>query len=85
MFSPRLAQSTSSTRHIHRRFVFDNYTWARDGPEYAEWNGKVIPARIPLTALISGELNTSTLVVYAHSMVIKRQVPSREAPLPMVI
>lgn len=35
-------------------FVFDNYTWARDGPEYAEFNGKLIPARIPLSAIISG-------------------------------
>lgn len=36
------------------RFVFDNYTWARDGPEYAAYNGRLIPARIPLSAIISG-------------------------------
>ena len=36
------------------RFVFDNFTWALDGPEYVEYNGKLIPARIPLSAIISG-------------------------------
>ncbi|KAF8554311.1 hypothetical protein OG21DRAFT_1440550 [Imleria badia] len=40
----------------NRAFVFDNYTWARDGPEYAEYNGKLIPARIPLSVIISGPL-----------------------------
>ncbi|KAG6374801.1 hypothetical protein JVT61DRAFT_4184 [Boletus reticuloceps] len=38
----------------NRAFVFDNYTWARDGPEYAEYNGRLIPARIPLSVIISG-------------------------------
>ncbi|KAH0836495.1 hypothetical protein J3R83DRAFT_8131 [Lanmaoa asiatica] len=28
----------------------------RDGPEYAEYNGKLIPARIPLSAIISGPI-----------------------------
>ncbi|KAG9309925.1 hypothetical protein JVU11DRAFT_9957 [Chiua virens] len=40
----------------NRAFVFDNYTWARDGPEYAEYNGRLIPARIPLSAIISGPI-----------------------------
>ncbi|KAJ7024495.1 hypothetical protein C8F04DRAFT_1131254 [Mycena alexandri] len=39
-----------------RAYVFDNYTWARGGPEVATWNGKPIPARIPLSALISGPI-----------------------------
>ncbi|KAH7885742.1 hypothetical protein F5I97DRAFT_1145854 [Phlebopus sp. FC_14] len=39
---------------VKRSFVFDNYTWERDGPEYADYNGKLIPARIPLSAIISG-------------------------------
>jgi len=46
------------------RFVFDNYTWARDGPEYVEYNGKLIPARIPLSAIISG---ASSLRSYGFS------------------
>ncbi|KAJ7765284.1 hypothetical protein B0H16DRAFT_1661582 [Mycena metata] len=39
-----------------RSYVFDNYTWDRDGPEITSWNGKPIPARIPLSALISGPI-----------------------------
>jgi hypothetical protein len=35
-------------------YVFDNYTWDRDGPEYSTFNGKLIPSRIPLSAMISG-------------------------------
>ncbi|KAJ6562658.1 hypothetical protein B0H19DRAFT_1069255 [Mycena capillaripes] len=40
----------------NRAYVFDNYTWDRDGPEISQWNGKPIPARIPLSALISGPI-----------------------------
>ncbi|KAG8220778.1 hypothetical protein J3R82DRAFT_2210 [Butyriboletus roseoflavus] len=40
----------------NRAFVFDNYTWEREGPEFAEYNGKLIPARIPLSAIISGPI-----------------------------
>ncbi|KAF7309252.1 hypothetical protein MIND_00295500 [Mycena indigotica] len=41
-----------------RAYVFDNYTWMRDGPEVVPWpvNGRLIPARIPLSAFISGPL-----------------------------
>ncbi|KAJ7789194.1 hypothetical protein B0H14DRAFT_2945210 [Mycena olivaceomarginata] len=39
-----------------RAYVFDNYTWDRDGPEISSWNGHSIPARIPLSALISGPI-----------------------------
>ncbi|KAJ7185222.1 hypothetical protein C8R46DRAFT_1287610 [Mycena filopes] len=39
-----------------RAYVFDNYTWARDGPEITKWKGRPIPARIPLSALISGPI-----------------------------
>ncbi len=39
------------------RYVFDNYTWSRDmSSEYSEFNGRIIPARIPLSALIAGAL-----------------------------
>lgn len=44
------------------RFVFDNYTWALDGPELVEYNGKLIPARIPLSAILSG------VCFYIHSL-----------------
>ncbi|KAJ7348686.1 hypothetical protein DFH08DRAFT_960060 [Mycena albidolilacea] len=39
-----------------RAYVFDNYTWEREGPEISSWNGCPIPARIPLSALISGPI-----------------------------
>ncbi|EKM48643.1 uncharacterized protein PHACADRAFT_266233 [Phanerochaete carnosa HHB-10118-sp] len=39
-----------------RSYVFDNFTWDRDGPEYAQFGGKTIPSRIPLSALISGPI-----------------------------
>ncbi|KAJ6580798.1 hypothetical protein B0H19DRAFT_1251094 [Mycena capillaripes] len=43
-----------------RAFVFEDYTWARDGGPYAVYSGSenrtsnLIPARIPLAALIGG-------------------------------
>lgn len=45
------------------RFVFDNFTWDRDGPEFSDYNGKLIPARIPMSAMISGEIPTSSIFV----------------------
>ncbi|KAJ7785211.1 hypothetical protein DFH07DRAFT_975793, partial [Mycena maculata] len=40
----------------HRAYVFDNYTWDREGPEITDWYGKPIPARIPLSVFISGPI-----------------------------
>ena len=39
------------------RFVFDNFTWDRDRTDYSQfkYNGNLIPAQVPLSALISGE------------------------------
>ncbi|OJA20557.1 hypothetical protein AZE42_09786 [Rhizopogon vesiculosus] len=43
--------------HTTRRaLVFDNFTWERDAPDYSTYNGKLIPARIPLSAIISGPM-----------------------------
>ncbi|KAF8189958.1 hypothetical protein K438DRAFT_1592841 [Mycena galopus ATCC 62051] len=45
-----------------RAYVFDNYTWERDGPEIVSWYGYSMstptrmPARIPLSAFISGPI-----------------------------
>ncbi|KAF8190285.1 hypothetical protein K438DRAFT_1676106 [Mycena galopus ATCC 62051] len=39
-----------------RAYVFDNYTWEREGPEIASWNGLPVPVRIPLSAIISGPI-----------------------------
>jgi hypothetical protein len=36
------------------RYVFENYTWERTSGDFSSFNGKPIPARVPLTALLSG-------------------------------
>ncbi|KAH9830479.1 uncharacterized protein C8Q71DRAFT_367854 [Rhodofomes roseus] len=48
LFNSYLAYNTG------RHFAFDNYTWNRDGSDYTDYNGKLIPSRIPNTALIRG-------------------------------
>ncbi|KAJ8468278.1 hypothetical protein ONZ51_g9748 [Trametes cubensis] len=40
----------------NRAFVFYNYTWNDDGSDYSDYNGKPIPSRIPLSALIRGPI-----------------------------
>ncbi|KAH9890666.1 hypothetical protein C8Q73DRAFT_747504 [Cubamyces lactineus] len=40
----------------NRGFVFYNYTWNDDGSDYSDYNGKPIPSRIPLSALIRGPI-----------------------------
>ncbi|KAH7902857.1 hypothetical protein BJ138DRAFT_1131576, partial [Hygrophoropsis aurantiaca] len=37
-----------------RSFVFNDYVWNPDGSRYSDYNGKWIPSRIPLTALLGG-------------------------------
>ncbi|KAI0348320.1 hypothetical protein BDW22DRAFT_1404258 [Trametopsis cervina] len=39
-----------------RSFVFDDYLWVRGGPAYADWNGKLIPAHVPLSAIVAGPI-----------------------------
>ncbi|KAI0668526.1 hypothetical protein C8Q78DRAFT_1098866 [Trametes maxima] len=43
-----------------RAFVFYNYTWNDDGSDYSNYNGKPIPSRIPLSALIRGPIAGGT-------------------------
>lgn len=52
--SSYIAQSIDDSSAVCRRYVFDDYTWDMDGPEYSKFGDKYIPSRIPLTALISG-------------------------------
>ncbi|KAI8999008.1 hypothetical protein BD414DRAFT_406900 [Trametes punicea] len=40
----------------NRAFVFYNYTWNDDGSDYSDYNGKPIPSRVPLSALIRGPI-----------------------------
>ena len=49
----------------YSRFVFDNYTWNPDGPDYSDYNGKLIPSRIPLSAIMSGKISA---LVYASNL-----------------
>ncbi|KAM5539903.1 hypothetical protein V8D89_006406 [Ganoderma adspersum] len=37
-----------------RAFVYNNYTWNRDGSDYTDYNGHLIPSRIPIAALLQG-------------------------------
>ncbi|KIY44977.1 hypothetical protein FISHEDRAFT_50228 [Fistulina hepatica ATCC 64428] len=39
-----------------RSMVFDNYTWSRDPADYSSFNGKLIPARVPLSTMLSGPM-----------------------------
>ncbi|KAH9958137.1 hypothetical protein BC827DRAFT_617814 [Russula dissimulans] len=40
--------------HSKRIYVFENYTWDTTSGDYSNFQGNPIPARVPLTALISG-------------------------------
>ncbi|KAF8625525.1 hypothetical protein AX17_006837 [Amanita inopinata Kibby_2008] len=42
--------------HVKRSFVFYNYSWNMDGPEFSDFNGHTIPSRIPLSAIITGPM-----------------------------
>ncbi|KAL4062369.1 hypothetical protein J3A83DRAFT_4110097 [Scleroderma citrinum] len=48
--------NTLLSHTVNRAFVFDNFTWNPDGPDYSEFNGKLIPSRIPLSAIMSGPI-----------------------------
>ncbi|KAL0955215.1 hypothetical protein HGRIS_004118 [Hohenbuehelia grisea] len=39
-----------------RTYVFDNYTWNRDGPDYSDYNGNLIPSRIPVSTMLNGAI-----------------------------
>ncbi|KAH7924169.1 hypothetical protein BV22DRAFT_1130074 [Leucogyrophana mollusca] len=43
-------------RATNRSFVFDDYVWNSDGSLYSDFNGKPIPSRIPLSAILSGPM-----------------------------
>jgi hypothetical protein len=40
----------------NRIYVFENYTWEKTSGDFSSFNGKPIPARVPLTALLSGPM-----------------------------
>lgn len=51
---PFFIDSNANDMLVADRYVFDDYVWNRDGIEYSRFNGKLIPSRIPRSALISG-------------------------------
>lgn len=58
-------------------FVFNNYTWSRKGV-YSDYNGKLIPAQIPMSAFISG-MCVWRFVTQATSKVVVRSIGGRSA------
>lgn len=56
-----LSHELHSCPTLPASFVFDNFTWERGVSDYSTYNDKLIPARIPLSAIISGTLHVSIL------------------------
>jgi hypothetical protein len=52
-------------------YVFENYTWDKTSDDFSNYNGKPIPARVPLTALLSGItlLPRILLALHFHSRI----------------
>ncbi|KAF9451156.1 hypothetical protein P691DRAFT_797246 [Macrolepiota fuliginosa MF-IS2] len=72
-----------------RAFVFDNYTWLREGPEYSDFNGKLIPSRIPLPALVAGPLAgypySNSTTAHTHPRFVSRHYYHQVCPDPYVL
>ncbi|KAJ7147672.1 hypothetical protein C8R43DRAFT_889607 [Mycena crocata] len=84
----------------NRAFVFDNYTWDRDGPPYTLYGadeaagkaGKLIPARVPLSAMIGGPLvgapfppSSSNSSSQPHPRAVSRTHFERVCPRPILL
>ncbi|KAI0747642.1 hypothetical protein C8Q80DRAFT_1120344 [Daedaleopsis nitida] len=63
----------------NRAFVFYNYTWSYDG-DYADYNGKPIPSRIPLSALVRARIRTLISVSVAGPIVGGAFPPGLHSP-----
>ncbi|KAI6095656.1 hypothetical protein EV401DRAFT_2062431 [Pisolithus croceorrhizus] len=71
---------------VNRAFVFDNYTWDPDGPDYSVYNGKLIPSRIPHSAIISGPIIGSSWPPGDPTpRSVSREYFERVCPHPLVI
>ncbi|GJE89655.1 O-fucosyltransferase family protein [Phanerochaete sordida] len=56
-FMQDMIMNAHITHRSGRAYVFDDYTWDRDGPAYSKFDEKRwIPSRIPISALISGPI-----------------------------
>ncbi|KAG0698213.1 hypothetical protein DFH29DRAFT_983956 [Suillus ampliporus] len=54
-----------------RSYVFDDYVWNPDGSVFSDYNGNLIPSRIPLTALLGGKYNIFFRKVCPNPTVIR--------------
>ncbi|KAG1845693.1 hypothetical protein DFJ58DRAFT_800499 [Suillus subalutaceus] len=69
-----------------RAFVFDNFTWERDSIDYSTFNGKLIPSRIPLSAIISGPIIGSSFPPRdAAPRAVSREYFKKVCPNPTII
>ncbi|EKM82198.1 hypothetical protein AGABI1DRAFT_105512 [Agaricus bisporus var. burnettii JB137-S8] len=71
-----------------RTFVFDNYTWNREG-EYSDFNGRIIPSQIPLSALVAGPIiglpYTNSTTALTHPRAVSRRYYNHVCPKPYII
>lgn len=42
------------TEMVVTRFVYDDYIWEEGGSKYSHYGDKLIPATVPLAALVQG-------------------------------
>ena len=68
----RVVPVWSLTRYLlvlHRAsYVFENYTWDKTASgDFSSFNGKPIPARVPLTALLSGASISPCILCHPYS------------------
>lgn len=70
------------------RFVFDNYTWNREGV-YSEFNGRIIPSQIPLSALVAGPIiglpYTNSTTALTHPRAVSRRYYNHVCSKPYII
>ncbi|KAF5360083.1 hypothetical protein D9758_007575 [Tetrapyrgos nigripes] len=62
----------------NRAFVFDNYTWDRHESDYSEFNGKIIPSRVPVSTMLSGPIIGGPLLTSSSSSELHPRAVHRE-------
>ena len=70
------------------RFVFDDYIWKRDAP-YADYNGKLIPSRVPTSALVAGPIAgqpyLNSTIANIHPRAVSRRYFEQICPEPYIL
>lgn len=69
--------------------MFDSYTLNRDGPEYSELDGRLVPSRIPLSAFVAGPLAggpySDSATASPHPRFVSRHYYKRICPHPYTL